>query len=618
MMRWGQYSMGEVVSFKNEIDELQVQYDILSPFDYIGKDERKKDINERIDELDIFLEKNRSLVNDVNSEIDRLTNHADGVDYTVAVACGVVAGLVDVFFVGEFDFEGSYEQINKKFDDIVEKKAKQVEEKEKEQRIAKAINDAKEKAAKKGETISDDKIAQIKKSLENSYKDKHDLKKKLEETIKKLEEKGEVVDSQKREELIEQIKNKDKADLIKKLEESFGIPSDGVYNVAGNGIDSKSHHLDDLAHHPTIIGWAASILTQFTGNAYFQNKDGINIKYKAKKIKIVENVNAYIEYGDSEVIEVISTSGKSRKVLQVTLIGDDLKSKLACGTFNWIGHLLSDIAGSQSSARKGNAGMGLPGPVLSTLKEFAMLPLIKKTPLPQLLNDLFTRDDALFGKYRMDLRSELAIGKELGKQAVPLFLNEIMVRSFYFIRRLTAEIKAANSLKDICWKNTLPFKNRTITRMLTISLGTFEAIDLGDAAIRGAINSGGTLPGFFASFVLRVNFVGIGRFAIACGSDISMGIQREKQRNERIQLINQQIYLLEAKVYYRQESMWVSAENAVEATDELCNYVEEVIPKLIEANNEVLDGLRNMEASATNLAKSNPEWANRMKKRLRR
>lgn len=610
--------MGEVVSFKNEIDELQVQYDILSPFDYIGKDERKKDINERIDELDIFLEKNRSLVNDVNSEIDRLTNHADGVDYTVAVACGVVAGLVDVFFVGEFDFEGSYEQINKKFDDIVEKKAKQVEEKEKEQRIAKAINDAKEKAAKKGETISDDKIAQIKKSLENSYKDKHDLKKKLEETIKKLEEKGEVVDSQKREELIEQIKNKDKADLIKKLEESFGIPSDGVYNVAGNGIDSKSHHLDDLAHHPTIIGWAASILTQFTGNAYFQNKDGINIKYKAKKIKIVENVNAYIEYGDSEVIEVISTSGKSRKVLQVTLIGDDLKSKLACGTFNWIGHLLSDIAGSQSSARKGNAGMGLPGPVLSTLKEFAMLPLIKKTPLPQLLNDLFTRDDALFGKYRMDLRSELAIGKELGKQAIPLFLNEIMVRSFYFIRRLTAEIKAANSLKDICWKNTLPFKNRTITRMLTISLGTFEAIDLGDAAIRGAINSGGTLPGFFASFVLRVNFVGIGRFAIACGSDISMGVQREKQRNDRIQLINQQIYLLEAKVYYRQESMWVSAENAVEATDELCNYVEEVIPKLIEANNEVLDGLRNMVASATNLAKSNPEWANRMKKRLRR
>ena len=99
--------MGEVVSFKNEIDELQVQYDILSPFDYIGKDERKKDINERIDELDIFLEKNRSLVNDVNSEIDRLTNHADGVDYTVAVACGDVAGLVDVFFVREFDFEGS-------------------------------------------------------------------------------------------------------------------------------------------------------------------------------------------------------------------------------------------------------------------------------------------------------------------------------------------------------------------------------------------------------------------------------------------------------------------------------------------------------------------------------
>ena len=262
--------------------------------------------------------------------------------------------------------------------------------------------------------------------------------------------------------------------------------------------------------------------------------------------------------------------------------------------------------------------MGLPGPILSTLKEFAMLPLIKKTPLPQLLNDLFTSDDALFGKYRMDLRSELAIGKELGKQAIPVFLNDIMVRSFYFIRRLTAEIKMANSFKDICWKNTLPFKNRTVVRMLTISLGTFEAIDLGDAAIRGAINSGGTWAGFAASFVLRVNFVGIGRFAIACGSDVSMGVKREKQRNERIKLVNEQIYLLDAKVFYREESMWVSAENAVEATDELCDYVDEMIPKLIESNKIVMEGLANLEESVTNVAKNNPEWAAKMKKRFRR
>lgn len=611
--------MGDLVQFKNEIDDLQVEYEVLSPIDIKHMNAQKQmEIMERLHSVDDLLAENQKMIDDINSEIDRLTNYADGIDYTVAVACGVVTGLMDVFFVGEFDFEGSYEQVSKKFDEIVEKKAKQIEEKEKEQRIEKAINDAKEKAAKKGETVSDDKIAQIKKNLEDSYKDKHDLKKKLEKAIKKAEKNGEVVDSQKREELLEQIKNKDKSDLIKKLEESFGIPSDGVYNVAGNGIDHKSHHLDDLAHHPTVIGWAASILTQFTGNAYFQNKDGKNKKYKANKIKIVENVNAYIEYGGSEVVEVTSQSGKSRKVLQVTLIGDDLKSKLACGTFNWIGHLLSDIAGSHDSAKKGNAGMGLPGPILSTLKEFAMLPLIKKTPLPQLLNDLFTSDDALFGKYRMDLRSELAIGKELGKQAIPVFLNDIMVRSFYFIRRLTAEIKMANSFKDICWKNTLPFKNRTVVRMLTISLGTFEAIDLGDAAIRGAINSGGTWVGFAASFVLRVNFVGIGRFAIACGSDVSMGVKREKQRNERIKLVNEQIYLLDAKVFYREESMWVSAENAVEATDKLCDYVDEMIPKLIESNKIVMEGLGNLEESVTNVAKNNPEWAAKMKKRLRR
>lgn len=141
---------------------------------------------------------------------------------------------------------------------------------------------------------------------------------------------------------------------------------------------------------------------------------------------------------------------------------------------------------------------------------------------------------------------------------------------------------------------------------------------MGDAAIRGAINSGGMLPGFFASFVLRVNFVGIGRFAIACGSDISMGVQRKKQRNERIRLVNQQIYLLEAKVYYRQESMWVSAETAIEATDELCNYVDVVIPKLVESNSEVLEGIKGLETAATELAKYNPEWASKMRNKLRR
>lgn len=145
--------------------------------------------------------------------------------------------------------------------------------------------------------------------------------------------------------------------------------------------------------------------------------------------------------------------------------------------------------------------------------------------MPQVLNDLFTKDDAIFGQFRGDLRSELALGMELGRQAIPVFINELLVRSFYFLRRLSWELKEySSSKKKISWQSVFPWKKGTVARMLTISCGAFEAIDLADAAVHGLKNSGGTLPGFFAQFVLKVNFVGVGRFVLAIGTDISMGI----------------------------------------------------------------------------------------------
>lgn len=592
--------MGEVVAFKNEIDDMQVQYDIISPFDYVNSNEHQQDIAEHIDELDVLLAKNHELIETVNSEIDRLTNHADGIDYTVAVGCGVLTGLIDVFFVGEFDFAGSREKVGEKFDQLVTKKANELREKEVKQKTEEAIEKAKQAAKEKGKTLSDEEISKIKEKFNKKLEEPLSTEK----SIKYLEERFHIPSDSVYEKMNEDINEK-----IKKIVEDAKNSGNPLSNDEIKQLKEKmktkishdTHHLDDLTHHPSILGLAASIAQQFGAKAIFQNRDGKIIPIKVEQVKTVR---------------------RGKETIEIRLIGDDLRSKLACGTINWVMHLLSDIAGSSSSASKGNDGMGLPGPILTFLKEFAMIPGINKTNLPQKCYELFTQNQNFLDGYKMDLRSELAIGAELGKQAIPVFINSVFIRCFYFVRHFAQEVKANNGFKGLdvkqALKNSMPFKNRTVIRMLTISLGTFEAIDLGDAAIRGAINSGGTLPGFFASFVLRVNFVGIGRFAIACGSDISMGAQREKQRNERIQLINQQIYLLEAKVYYRQESMWVSAENAVEATDELCNYVEEVIPKLIEANNEVLDGLRNMEASATNLAKSNPEWANRMKKRLRR
>lgn len=486
--------MDSILSLKDVMeDNWEVEYDVLPSEDSQNlSDDRRKIINSELYDVDTQLEATQKKVNEINKEIDKLTCHADGVDYTVAVACGILTGAIDVFLLGEFDFIGSKEVVNERIDEFVKSKATQM-------RKSDALENAVKKAKEKG--VDEEKINEIKKNIEND--------------------------------LINKPMDKTKA--VKFFEDKYSIPSDNVWNTKGSTISSKSHHLDDVAHHPTIIGLTASILTQFTSDAYFQDKSGTNMLIKAQTTKVIK---------------------KGKESIEIKLIGTDIKTKIFCGVINWLGHLLSDIAGSSSSARKGNVGMGLPGPIISTLKELSMLPVLKNTSLPQVLNDLFTKDDALFGEFRLDMRSELAIGVELGKQAIPVFINTIFTRSFYFIRRFIFEASKAKSIKNINWSNVFPWKNRTINRMLTISLGTFETIDLADAAIHGAVDSGGTVPGFFASFVLRVNFVGIGRFAIAVGSDVSMGIKRNTKIKEREELYTEQRKLLGAKSYLKVADTW--------------------------------------------------------------
>ncbi len=43
-------------------------------------------------------------MNDAYTDIERLTCQAGGYDYTIAISSGIIAGLIDSFFVGEWDF----------------------------------------------------------------------------------------------------------------------------------------------------------------------------------------------------------------------------------------------------------------------------------------------------------------------------------------------------------------------------------------------------------------------------------------------------------------------------------------------------------------------------------
>ena len=242
------------------------------------------------------------------------------------------------------------------------------------------------------------------------------------------------------------------------------------------------------------------------------------------------------------------------------------------------------MAGSSGHA---GGGTGLPGPILSLAKELSALPFFKKMNkdgnkeisvfVSKIFNGTFFAEKDASGKIikesviPIDLRTEIGI---LHKQALPVIINECIVRAFYSIRRFGMELKEHpvsefKDLKQLNWETILPFGNRTIERMMTIATGTFTAIDTLDAVIEGAINSKANWAEFGRQVVLRLNFVGIGRFTIALGTDAFMGLRKGKKSRERMLLKAESLYLLETKMYYGESLMWSAVKDANQSVDSL-------------------------------------------------
>jgi putative uncharacterized protein FNV1996 len=450
--------------FLEENDEFKVEYEIINA-EHSEDEEIKKYVQDKIQNIDSAIDINNSKLQEYNKQLKKFTNQADALDYTVAISSGILAGVIDSFFVGNFSLGEGKAWSNHKVNDFVMKIAK------------------------------------------NKGYSKNRLK-----------------------------------GAIDFLEDKFKIPSDNIWSGKNVNIWTGSHHLDDLAHHPTPIGLIASIISQFTEKAYFQNRFGENL--------------------------CLDITDKG-------LIGNSFSEKIFAGTVNWFYHLVSDMSGSNKTA---GLGMGIPGPLLSLAKEISMLPGINKTSLPKILNNIFTNK-----KNRFDLRAELGVLHQLGKQAIPVILNEVLVRVFYFFSRLIKEYKEKGNFKDIEWENVLPYKNRTLTRMLTISSGTFLAFDLLDAGIRSVGNWG--------AFVLRVNFVNVGRFTVSCYNEYKMEREKEKIEKDILDLYNQQLSLNNIKLSYNIVGMWVSTKEAVEKIEELSNNIQNSIPYIEDSNRKRKENL---------------------------
>lgn len=309
----------------------------------------------------------------------------------------------------------------------------------------------------------------------------------------------------------EGYKNDSISGAIKHLEDKFSFIGDLATDELGGG---KTHHLKDFTHHPTIIGLVFSILSEFTGYYFGTDKDGNFIYNKIK------------EYEPSK---------------------HTIKEKLANGTIKWIFHLISDMAGSSESRDNNSYGTGIPGPFLATLKELSTLPIIKditikykndEISLSVFISKLFngtafdysTLDDVK----KLDLRTELGVGKYLVKQTIPVILNNTIVCIFYTIRRFIFEIReneisTISDLKALDYKRILPYKNRSLIRMLDVANGTFMTVVSANAIVKSAIISKGDSAKFAKNVLINLNYPGLVSFTISFKADAKYMVEDVKQ-----------------------------------------------------------------------------------------
>ena len=339
-------------------------------------------------------------------------------------------------------------------------------------------------------------------------------------------------------------------DSIGDLEKAFKVAQDNVWKGADVGVSAKNHHLADLAHHPTPLGLASAIIVQFLRVGTFVNKEGewhfIRVETKATDLieiytpAVITGVLNWLvslaekKYEQESGEEVPRTLSRLIHLVSSTPI----LIEIAKCADNWFGHLVSDMGGSKNTA---GGGMGIPGIFVSLLHEMAALPVLKDTGLPAFVNDIYVKD-------KWDLRHEFALMKASQKQIIPVAFNEILVRTFYFVRRFAIEFNEHNHIKEIEWDKVVPFKNRTVDRMLTVASITFTAADTADAAVHAALESGGNWILFAGKFVTRFNYIGAGRAVIAVVKEVS-------SEKKEAQLIHEKRILTEAKTTFTIQKM---------------------------------------------------------------
>lgn len=340
--------------------------------------------------------------------------NCDKYDYMIAAFCGAVCAIIDSFFV----------------------------------KMPSSIKEDNSALGKWTDKQADNFIEHLSKGLWNKDSKKRD------EIINMFKE--HKITREQRDNLLKEAgipynQNIEKAPIslqqcIQYLEKKFGVnydASSAAYLESDGklkGMRPLNHHIMSLGHLPSIIGMIFSILDQFTGKASFIDNG------KLIRLVPIENKNSIDKF---------------------ELRGNNFATKLICGFSNWLGHLCSDLVGSNTTRKEGSTGRGTGLPL--PLTEILQLCSFK---VPDGNGDKMTISDLTIKVFEngYDVRFAAAT-------AIPVVLNEFLIRLFWSLK--------SRFYHKRTWKESIPFgKHPELRRMLLVGHGVLCTIDLADAAIR--------------------------------------------------------------------------------------------------------------------------------------
>lgn len=383
---------------------------------------------------------------EANRKLVQKEDKCDKYDYLIAVACGVVGGLVDVFAVGAPGNSTIEKFTDNQIDSLVKKSARMM-----------GWSPRPEKAENMASAIQ---------FLERKYRVNYD-------------------------------------------QTSVG----SLFNMS-----TKNHHMKNLAHSPDIVGLFFSVLNQFTSTSTFI-------------------ANGQLITINTETFE---------------LQGGNIIAKIFAGIANWLGHIMSDIAGSNGSRGNGGRGTGIVIPFyeLFGFCKFGKFNVDKDK------QDLATIATRAF-QQGYDFRFGLAT-------AIPVVITELLIRLIWGLRQRFQYGKPLNEC--------IPTQKHADLRvMLIFGNGTLCVIDGLDAGIR----SGGN----FLTFFMRLNLIAWFRFVtlvlkevlirVGIASPLQKYIEAYKRVNEALLVYLSELEQIDIEAFKRETEEYNNLVKAFEKTDTL-------------------------------------------------